>query len=74
MKKNERGDNMAISKQIGHYMKKKGFNLSEVARQTGLDYNSLYTSLYNENSHRDLRAEELIPLCIFLKIDPREFV
>lgn len=65
---------MTISKQIGHYMKKKGLNLSEVARQTGLDYNSLYASLYNKNSHRDLRAGELIPLCIFLEIDPREFV
>lgn len=65
---------MAISKQIGNYMRQNGFNLSEVARRTGLDYRSLYTSLYDEKSNRDLRAEELIPLCIFLKVDPREFI
>lgn len=64
---------MTISKRIGIYMKKRGFNLSEVARRTGLDYRSLYTSLYMEDSNRDLRAEELIPLCIFLEIDPRKF-
>lgn len=64
---------MKVSKQIGIYMKQRGLNLSEVARRTGLDYHSLYTSLYQESSNRDLRAEELIPLCIFLEIDPREF-
>lgn len=64
---------MKVSKQIGIYMKQKGVNLSEVARRTGLDYQSLYASLYQKNGNRDLRAEELIPLCIFLEIDPREF-
>lgn len=64
---------MGISRRIGNYMKNKGFNLSEVARKTGLDYQSLYTSLYDEKRDRDLRTEELIPLCIFLNIDPREF-
>lgn len=64
---------MTISKKIGRYMKEKGFNLAEVARQTGLDYQSLYVSLYDENRNRDLRSEELIPLCIFMNVDPREF-
>lgn len=64
---------MMISKKIGAYMKDRGFNLSEVARKTGLDYSSLYASLYDDNRERDLRTEELIPLCIFLNIDPREF-
>lgn len=65
---------MTISKRIGKYMKEKGFNLSEVARKTGLEYQSLYTSLYDEKRDRDLRTEELIPLCVFLDIDPRDFV
>lgn len=64
---------MGISRKIGIYMKDKGFNLSEVARKTGLDYQSLYASLYDEKRDRDLRTEELIPLCIFLNIDPRDF-
>ena len=65
---------MKISKKIGVYMKNRGYNLSEVARKTGLDYQSLYASLYDDNRERDLRTEELIPLCIFLKVDPRNFV
>ncbi len=65
---------MGISRRIGTYMKDKGFNLSEVARKTGLDYQSLYVSLYDEKRERDLRTEELIPLCIFLNIDPRDFI
>lgn len=64
---------MKIARRIGAYMKKKGLNLSEVARQTGLDYQSLYTSLYDESRERDLRTEELIPLCIYLDVDPRDF-
>ena len=64
---------MKISRRIGVYMKDRGFNLSEVARKTGLDYQSLYASLYDEKRNRDLRTEELIPLCIFLNVDPREF-
>lgn len=62
-----------ICRKIGAYMKEKGIKLSEVARKTGLDYHSLYASLYDRKRERDLRTEELIPLCIFLNIDPRDF-
>lgn len=54
-------------------MREKGYNLREVARKTGLDYQSLYASLYDDKRERDLRTEELVPLCIFLNIDPRDF-
>ena len=64
---------MKIARRIGQYMKDHGFNLSDVARKTGLDYRSLYASLYDEKKERDLRTEELIPLCIFLKVDPMDF-
>ncbi len=64
---------MNISRRIGKYMKDKGYNLSEVARKTNLDYKSLYASLYGDSRNRDLRAEELIPLCIFINVDPRRF-
>lgn len=67
------GDLLSIARRIGKYMKEKGFNLSEVARKTGLDYQSLYSSLYDKSRKRDLRTEELIPLCIFIGVDPREF-
>ncbi len=64
---------MLISKRIGVYIKDKGFDLSEVARKTGIDYQALYVSLYDDQRERDLRTEELIPLCIFLDVDPRKF-
>ncbi len=64
---------MSISKKIGMYMKERGINLAEAARRTQLDYQSLYASLYDEKRNRDLRTEELIPLCIFLGVDPRDF-
>lgn len=64
---------MGIAKRIGRYMKDRGLNLMEVARKTGIDYQSLYVSLYDDKRARDLRTEELIPLCIFLDIDPRDF-
>lgn len=64
---------MKIARKIGRYMKDRGFNLSDVARKTGLDYRSLYASLYDEKKERDLRTEELIPLCIFLNVDPMDF-
>ena len=64
---------MKLSKKIGNYIKNKGYNLSEICRQTGLNYLPIYQSLYDENSKRDLRCEELIPLCVFLDVDPRDF-
>lgn len=64
---------MSVSKRIGEYMRSKGYNLSEVAKLTGLNYQSLYRSLYSEDFERDLRAEELIPLCVLLNVDPRMF-
>lgn len=64
---------MTISKKIGKYVKEKGYNLSEVARQTGIDYNCLYNSMYGEGRERELRANELLPLCVFLNIDFRDF-
>lgn len=64
---------MTIAKRIGKYIRERGFNLSEVCKRAGLDYQALYTSLYDEKRERDLRTEELIPLCIFLNVDPRDF-
>lgn len=65
---------MSVAKNIGRYMKEKGYNLSEVSRKIGIGYKGLYTSLFDEERNRDLRAEELIRLCEFLDVDPREFV
>lgn len=63
---------MDISKKIGFYMKNKKYKLAEVARRTGLNYRSLYAALYGRES-RELKASELLKVCAFLNIDPREF-
>lgn len=62
-----------VSKKIGAYIKERGFNLSEIARKTGLAYSALYASLYDENKSRDLRTEELITLCKYLGVNPMDF-
>ena len=35
---------------------------------------SLYNSLFNENSGRQLRARELVDICLFLEVDPCDFM
>lgn len=61
------------TRNLGEYIKKKGFNLSEISRKTKIPYMSLYDSLSNENRDRDLRAEEFLALCKHLELDPMEF-
>ncbi len=60
---------MSYSKKIGRYILSKGYNLSEVAEGTGLDYQSLYMGLFDENAGRELRADELIRLGAFINVD-----
>ena len=36
------------TKQISEYIRKKGFNLSEISRKTGVPYMALYDSVANE--------------------------
>ena len=70
MKKGE--ISMTVSKKIGRYVKEKGYNLAEIARRTSINYDYLYDSLYSPKG-RELRANELLPLCIFLDVDLRNF-
>lgn len=38
------------TRNLGEYIKKKGFNLSEISRKTKIPYMSLYDSLSNEKT------------------------
>ena len=51
------------TKQISEYIRKKGFNLSEISRKTCVPYMALYDSLSNEKRDRDLRVDEFLALC-----------
>lgn len=61
------------TKNLADYVKKRGINLSKVARDTGLSYSALYSSLMGSDRDRDLRDYEFMSICLFLDIDPREF-
>lgn len=58
---------------LAEYVKKRGINLSKVARDTGLSYSALYSSLMDSDRKRDLRDYEFMNVCFFLGVDPRKF-
>ena len=61
------------TKNLGSYIRKKGFNLSELSRKTGVPYMALYNSLMNVKEDRALRAGEFLSLCKHLELDPMIF-
>ncbi|NBH82858.1 XRE family transcriptional regulator [bacterium C-53] len=61
------------TKNLSEYVKKRGINLSKMARDTGLSYSALYGSLIDSGRKRDLRDYEFMGICIFLGVDPRDF-
>lgn len=61
------------TKEISEYIRKKGFNLSELSRKTGVPYMALYDSIANEKRDRDLRVDEFLSLCRHLDLDPIKF-
>lgn len=69
----ERGDGMTLEENVSKYVKDKGIALSVMARKTGIPYMSLYDSLMNGRKKRQLRGAELIRVCKFLCVDPRDF-
>lgn len=64
---------MSVTKNVSDYIKRKGFNLSEIARKTGCSYDSIYASLNKENSKRELRADEFINICMLIEKNPFDF-
>mgnify|MGYP001042339790 CR=1 FL=1 len=46
----------AYTKNLSEYIKKRGINLSKVARETGISYSALYSSLMDSGRERDLNA------------------
>ncbi len=61
------------TKNLSEYVKKRGINLSKMARDTGISYSALYNSLMGSERERDLRDYEFMSVCFFLGVDPREF-
>ncbi len=62
-----------VTENVSEYIRKKGINLSKLARDTGIPYMALYDSLANSERGRDLRDSEFLMVCSFLDVDPRKF-
>lgn len=58
------------TKKVVQYVKERGIKLSAISNATGIPYGKLYRS-FTEN--RALTADELLEVCFFIKVDPREF-
>lgn len=63
-----------ITKNIGDYLRIKRINLTELSKKTGIHYSRLYASVWDRSRQRDLRANELMSICVVLNIDPMNFV
>lgn len=63
-----------ITKNIGDYLRRKHINLTELSKKTGIHYNTLYASVWDRSRRRDLRANELMSICVVLDINPMDFI
>lgn len=64
---------MSLEEKLSKCIDDKGIALTVVSRRTGIPYMALYDSLRNKTKKRDIRGKELVSLCKFLDVDPREF-
>lgn len=64
---------MCLEKNIARFIKEKGVQLSVMSRATGIPYTALYDTFLNERKKRQIRGKELILVCDFLGIDPKDF-
>lgn len=64
---------MTLEESISKCIEEKGLALTVVSRRTGVSYRALYNSLANKNSKRELKGRELVKVCKFLEVDPRDF-
>ena len=63
-----------ITEKIGEFLSESKINLSELSRKSGVPYKLLYSSVWDNGRKRDLRANELMSICIVLGITPMDFV
>lgn len=64
---------MDVTKKIYLIIKQRGIPIKVVSEGSGLPVKVMYTSLCN-NSKRKLRADELLKICRFLKLNPMSLV
>lgn len=63
-----------ITRKVGDFLTESRTNLSELSRKTGIPYRMLYASVWNRKRTRELRANELMSICVALNVNPMDFV
>lgn len=61
------------TRNLSKYVKEKGINISKMSRDTQISYMALYNSLMNSERERYLRAGEMLSVCQFLGVNPKDF-
>lgn len=64
---------MTLEENLSQCIDNKGIALTVVSRRTEIPYTALYDSLRNKSKKREIRGMELVKLCKFLEVDPRDF-
>ena len=61
-----------ITKYISKIIKTRGIKISAIAEATGISRQTLYRC-FSDKSNRELYGDELIKICMFLKVNPLDF-
>lgn len=64
---------MGSTKQLAKYIDEIGVNLAKLSKKSGVPYPALYASLCGDGK-RELRADELIKICVVLQKNPMDFM
>ena len=62
-----------VTKKIAEFIRNKGISITKIAEKTGISYQIL-CRCFNDNSKRELAADELLLVCRYLDIDPFELM
>lgn len=62
---------VSVEQAIAREINERGLRISAVSEKTGVRYSLLQPSL---KGRRELRAEEMLAICAFLKMDPMKLL
>lgn len=65
---------MTIEEWLAEIIKSKSISVVKMARDLGLNHRSIYNSLCNKNSKRELRSSELVAICRHINADPMNYL
>lgn len=59
---------------LSEYIAHKGINLRNMSNELGISYDCLYNSLGKRGKQRPLRGDELLAICNFIGLNPKEII